>query len=106
VQRLPYYMIVQRDEKQSGGAMEVADALVERIRSPLAGESPEVQGATIAQLCATFVAGHHPRRVGAGTFYFVNLGLEVVGGVGAAGERLNVSQRFQPAGRFALANSP
>jgi len=37
--------------------------------------------------------------------YFVNLGLEDVGGV-AAGERLNVSQTFQPAGRFSLANSP
>ncbi|GLR88027.1 hypothetical protein GCM10007857_47390 [Bradyrhizobium iriomotense] len=67
---------------------------------------PSGRFSAVAQLLATFVAGHHPRRVGAGTFYFVNLGLEVVGGVGAAGERLNVSQRFQPAGRFALANSP
>jgi len=32
--------------------------------------------------------------------------LEDVGGVAAAGEILNVSQRFQPAGRFSLANSP
>jgi hypothetical protein len=39
-------------------------------------------------------------------FYFVNIGLEGVGGVGAACERLNVNQRFQPAGRFSLANSP
>ena len=38
--------------------------------------------------------------------YFVNIGLEGVGGVAAAGERLNVNQRFQPAGRFSLANSP
>jgi hypothetical protein len=37
--------------------------------------------------------------------YFVNIGLVDVGGV-AAGERLNVSQTFQPAGRFSLANSP
>ncbi len=28
-------------------------------------------------------------------FYFVNMGLEGVGGVAAAGERLNVSQTFQ-----------
>jgi hypothetical protein len=39
-------------------------------------------------------------------FYFVILGFVGVGGVGAAGETLNVSQRFQPAGRFSLANSP
>jgi len=39
-------------------------------------------------------------------FYFVNIGLEGVGGVGAAGASWNVSQRFQPAGRFALSNSP
>lgn len=38
--------------------------------------------------------------------YFVILGLVGVGGVAAAGERLNVSQTFQPAGRFSLANSP
>ena len=40
------------------------------------------------------------------TAYFVNVGLDGVGGVGAAGEIWNVSQTFQPAGRFALANSP
>jgi hypothetical protein len=39
-------------------------------------------------------------------FYFVNTGLVGAGGGVAAGERLNVSQRFQPAGRFSLANSP
>ncbi len=38
-------------------------------------------------------------------FYLVNIGLVDVGGV-AAGETLNVSQTFQPAGRFSLANSP
>ena len=42
----------------------------------------------------------------AARFYFVNMGLEGIGGVAAAGEILNVSQTFQPAGRFSLANSP
>jgi hypothetical protein len=46
------------------------------------------------------------RWVGPGASYFVNIGRVGVGGVAAAGERLNVSQRFQPAGRFSLANSP
>jgi len=32
--------------------------------------------------------------------YFVNIGLDDVGGVAAAGDRLNVSQTFQPSGRF------
>jgi hypothetical protein len=48
----------------------------------------------------TFITCYHLRS------YFVNFGLVDVGGVCAAGERLNVSQRFQPAGRFSLANSP
>ena len=38
--------------------------------------------------------------------YFVNIGLVGAGGAAAAGERLKVSQRFQPAGRFSFANSP
>lgn len=41
-----------------------------------------------------------------GLSYFVNIGLEDVGGVAAAGERLNVNQTFQPEGRFAASNSP
>jgi hypothetical protein len=42
----------------------------------------------------------------ASPFYFVKMGLDDVGGVAAAGERLNVSQRFQPDARFAASNSP
>jgi hypothetical protein len=38
--------------------------------------------------------------------YFVNMGLEDVGGVGAAGDIANVSQAFQPEGRFEASNSP
>ncbi|WP_166304372.1 hypothetical protein [Bradyrhizobium sp. 2S1] len=40
--------------------MEHADELVDAIRPLLAGKNPEVQGATIAQLLAIFIAGHAP----------------------------------------------
>lgn len=38
--------------------------------------------------------------------YFVNMGMEDVGGVAEVGDSDNVSQTFQPAGRFELSNSP
>ena len=53
-----------------------------------------------------FLRGKHESDGLARRLYFVNIGFVGVGGVAAAGERLNVSQRFQPAGRFSLANSP
>jgi len=40
--------------------LERTDELVDMARDILAGEDPMVQGATIAQLMATFIAGHHP----------------------------------------------
>ena len=40
--------------------MKEADALVEQMRPLLAGKSPEVQGATVAQLLAIFIASHAP----------------------------------------------
>lgn len=36
------------------------DALVERIKLLLRGQGPELQGAALADLVATFFAGHHP----------------------------------------------
>ena len=36
------------------------EAVVEAIRPLLAGRTPEVQGAVLADLLAIFLAGHHP----------------------------------------------
>ena len=36
------------------------EAIVEAIRPMLAGKTPEVQGAVLADLLAIFLAGHHP----------------------------------------------
>lgn len=41
-------------------ALRESDALVEQIRPILAGQNPEVVGATLAQLLAIFIAGHAP----------------------------------------------
>jgi len=46
-------------EKLSTPAIEYA-VLVERIRPILAGQKPEIVGATLAHLVATFLAGHAP----------------------------------------------
>jgi hypothetical protein len=35
-------------------------SVVNQIRPLLAGRSPEIQGAILAELLATFLAGHHP----------------------------------------------
>ncbi|MEY9364756.1 hypothetical protein ABH994_007477 [Bradyrhizobium yuanmingense] len=48
------------DDYDFQAAMRQSDALVEHIRPILAGQSPEVTGATIAQLLAIFIAGHAP----------------------------------------------
>jgi hypothetical protein len=40
-----------------------SDALVERIRPILAGQSPEVVGAALADLLAILLAGYHPPEV-------------------------------------------
>lgn len=38
---------------------EISDALVERIKPILAGQSPQVQGAVVADLTAIWLGGHH-----------------------------------------------
>jgi len=40
--------------------IERSDELVKIARGVLAGEDADVQGATLAQLLAMFIAGHHP----------------------------------------------
>ena len=81
---------------------ELQSRLVRIVDSPMAAKA-------YAQLEALEVerrdSGYWPHGRASSPSYFVNMGLEDVGGV-AAGERLNVSQRFQPAGRFSFANSP
>ena len=69
-----------------------------------AGDSTNVSHAFHPSGLLAFSAGQYPTRSGA--FYFVNIGLVGACGGAAAGERLKVSQRFQPAARFSLANSP
>ncbi|WP_038384925.1 hypothetical protein [Bradyrhizobium elkanii] len=49
-----------RDDGGSYAATLASDALVEQIRPILAGQTPEVVGATLAQLLAIFIAGHAP----------------------------------------------
>jgi hypothetical protein len=41
-------------------AIEEADALVARVRPLLAGQSPDVVGAALGELCAIFLASHAP----------------------------------------------
>ena len=48
------------DDYDFQAALRESDALVEQIRPILAGQSPELTGATIAQLLAIFIAGHAP----------------------------------------------
>jgi hypothetical protein len=69
------------------------------LQPPPARDPPNSLGLLVDQVKQVALGCHR-------CFYFVNIGLVGVGGVAAAGETLNVSQRFQPAGRFSLANSP
>ncbi|VIO80137.1 hypothetical protein [Bradyrhizobium ivorense] len=48
------------DDGGAYAATLASDVLVEQIRPILAGQNPEVVGATLAQLLAIFVAGHAP----------------------------------------------
>ncbi|MHC2534243.1 hypothetical protein [Bradyrhizobium diazoefficiens] len=48
------------DDYDFQAALRESDGLVEQIRPILAGQNPEVVGATLAQLLATFIAGHAP----------------------------------------------
>jgi hypothetical protein len=36
------------------------EAIVKAIHPALSGQPPEIQGAVLADLLATFIAGHHP----------------------------------------------
>ncbi|WLA75041.1 hypothetical protein QIH77_07540 [Bradyrhizobium diazoefficiens] len=49
-----------RDDGGSYAATLASDALVEQIRPILAGQNPDVVGATLSQLLAIFIGGHAP----------------------------------------------
>lgn len=48
------------NDHRTRDAITEADELVEAIRPVFAGRDPEVVGATLGQLLAILIAGHHP----------------------------------------------
>jgi hypothetical protein len=50
-----------KDDPASWSKVRESDALAGAMGALLAGRDPDVNGAAIGEVCATFVAGHHPK---------------------------------------------